>query len=218
MKRVYIFIISLLFSCSLSDSQKLYEETMDELQLRLGALCNYHSLINNYKETEGIFPDSLTEVYLFYKHYYPEEINQIELCHFMDIFNKKGRWVGYFPIYDLEDTQIISYLLLSAGIDGNLNNVLGSSDKLHLDDWKQKLKLYNPDEFDDGVSIYSDDFDGQVGMYLSSLDDINNYNPSEYKLYGRKASIEKRPYSAKEEKSGNKDLLIYIHHLVVDCG
>jgi len=151
---------------------------MNKLQDLL-SVERYNELIDSFKEVYGKFPDSLNEVYLTYKQSYPEEIKRIELRHFMDIFNKKGRWIGYFPVYNSDGSEIISYIVLSAGIDGKLDNVFDSSDKLHLDDWKQKLHLYNPDEFDNRAKAY----------------------------------IEERPYSAREEKSGNKDLLLYVHHL-----
>jgi hypothetical protein len=155
----------------------------------------YNTLIDCFKEVDGRFPDSLREVYLAYNHDYPEDIGQIELRHFIDVFSKDKEWIGYFPIYDNEDTQIVSYVILSAGIDGTLNNVINSSDKLHLNNWKQKLKLYNPDEFD-GISIYSDEYDKN-------------------EVYPLKVDIDKPlPYNAREAKSGDKDLLIVVHHFV----
>ena len=95
---------------------------MNELQSKLDGI-GYIPLIDDFNKLEGRFPDSLYEVYLSYKHDYPEEIGYIEIIHFIDIFSKKGRWVGYFPIYNSDDSQIISYLILSAGIDGKLDNV-----------------------------------------------------------------------------------------------
>jgi len=192
MKWICIFIISILFACS-SDNKKLHEEKMNVLQNLILGLDKYNTPIDDFKEVKGRFPDSLYEVYLAYKHDNPEEIGYIELYHFMDIFNKKGRWIGYFPIYNSDDSQIISYLLLSAGIDGKLDNVNNPSNKLHLDDWKQKLKLYNPDEFDDGVNIFSNDFDGD-SVPCTKID------------------IE-HPYSTREEKLGNKDLLLHVNHM-----
>ena len=88
MKKIYIFIISILFACS-SNNQKLYEETMEELQLMLGVF-QYNVCIDYFKEVEGRFPDSLYEVYLAYKRYNPEEIGFTEKNHFIDIFNKKN--------------------------------------------------------------------------------------------------------------------------------
>ena len=196
MKWFYILIISLLFSCSFQENKKQYAQKMMALQ-NFMRVSDYSILIDSFKEVDGRFPDSLNEIYLVYKHYYPEDIGNIELSHFIDIFNKKRRWVGYFPIYNSDDSEIISYLILSAGIDGKLDNFNDSANKLHVDDWKQKLNLYNPDEFD-GINIYTENFDesGQYG-------------------YARKAYIEARPYSAKEEKSGNKDLLVHVHHLLI---
>jgi len=198
MKKVCIFVITcLLLSCS-SDKQRLYGEIMNQLQLNIGS-NRYNALIDIFEEFDGRFPDSLMEVYLAYKQDYPEDIVSIEMRHFMDIFNKKGRWVGYFPIYNSDDTKIISYILLSAGIDGKLDNILEPSDKLHLDNWKEKLNLYNPDEFDYGDAAYY--------KYL------NDSYADGIKLDCRKGYINVRPYSMWEEKFGTKDLLIHLHHL-----
>jgi hypothetical protein len=104
---------------------------MYQLQLIIGRE-GYHILIDCFKDVEERYPDSLREVYLAYKYDYPEDIDVIELRHFIDVFSKNKEWVGYFPIYDDEGSQIVSYVILSAGIDGKLDNVLASSDKLCL--------------------------------------------------------------------------------------
>jgi len=179
MKWLYLLIICFLFSCS-NNNKQLYEEKMEDLQHKL-EFGRYNLWIDKFKKYEDRFPDSLNEVYLAQDRECPVYFEFIVQQYYVDVFSKKNKWVGYFPIYDSDDSKIISYILLSAGIDGKLDNAIDSSDKLHLDDWKQKLHLYNPDEFDNGAKAY----------------------------------IEERPYSAKEERSGNKDLLIYVHHL---CG
>ena len=200
MKWIYIIIICLLYSCS--NKQELYEEKMNDLQFKL-EFGRYNMWIDNFKEIEDRFPNTLNEFYLAYKAEY-KHLKEIELLremkfleeqYLIDVFSKKREWVGYFPIYNSDDSQIISYLILSAGIDGKLDNVNDPANKLHLDDWKQKLNLYNPDEFDDGVNIFFDDFNERMRPF-------------------REAHIKERPYNAREEKSGNKDLLIYVHHLV----
>ena len=140
-----------------------------------------------------------------YKRYHPEEIGSIEYRHFIDVLNKKGRWIGYFPIYDSDDSVIISYILLSAGIDGKLDNVFDASNKLHINDWKQKLSLYNPNELD---GLYSPEMD----MYLRGVNiysEVFNRSKKYVHLYWNTGCIEVRPYNAEEEKSDNKDLLIY---------
>ena len=193
MKWLYVLIICLLYSCS-NNRQELYEEKMDDLQFKL-EFGRYNMWIDYFKEDEGRFPTSLYHPYLGET---PRYIKFIEEQYFIDVFSKKKEWVGYFPIYNSDDSEIISYLILSAGIDGKFDNVNNPSNKLHLDDWKQKLKLYNPNEFDDGVNIFSDEFDMRM-------------RPC------HKGRIEERPYDAKEEKSGNKDLLIFVYHLAIAC-
>jgi hypothetical protein len=192
MKWLYIIIVYALYSCS-NNGQELYKEKMDDLQFKL-EFGRYNMWIDVFKEIEERFPNSLNEFYLAYKRDSPKDINFIEQHYLIDVFSKKKEWVGYFPIYNSDDSEIISYLILSAGIDGKLDNVNDPSNKLHLDDWKQKLNLYNPNEFDEGINIFSDEFDERMRP---------NY----------KGRIEERPYNAREEKSGNKDLLIFVHHL-----
>jgi len=189
MKRLFVFIICLLpLACS-PNKQEMYEEKMLNLQLKIGNEI-YNELIDSFREFAGKYPDSLREVYLAYKDSYPKDIENIELRYFIDVFSKNEEWVGYFPIYDDEGSEIISYVILSAGIDGKLDNVVDPSEKLRIDNWKQKLKLYNPDEFDE-VTTFVDKFNERQVCY--------------------KGNIEHRPYNAKEEKFGGKDLLIHYH-------
>jgi hypothetical protein len=194
MKRFYILsCVALLFFCCES-REKAYEEKVSAIQNAIG-ISNYNVLIDYFKDTDKRFPASLSEVYMAYKHTWPDDIKQIELRHFVDIFSRQGEWVGYFPIYDSKDSLIVSYLLLSAGVDGKLDNVTDSLSKLHINDWKQKLVLYNPDEYD--------------GMVFKDSLHSNE-------AYAIKGDLEKiPPYNAKDEKNGSKDLLIHVHHLVV---
>ena len=194
MKYLYLLLISFLLSCS-NNKQELYEEKMEDLQYRL-KYGRHNIWIDNLIHFKEKFPKSLREAYLIFEYDSPEFAKFVEQHCFMDVFSKKREWIGYFPIYNSDDSEIISYLILSAGIDGKLDNINNPSNKLHLDDWKQKLNLYNPDEFDNEINMYSEDFD-------------------EHERYDIRGYIEDRPYSAKEEKSGNKDLLIHVHHLVV---
>lgn len=184
MRWLSVFILCTLVACS-ANKQKIYDEKMNEIQLTIGSE-NYNWAIDSFRDVNGRFPDSLNDVYLAYKHDNPDDIKVLEARHFIDIFSKKKEWVGYYPIYGSGDTTIISYVILSAGIDGKLDNVPDSSNKLHLDDWQQKLKLYAPAEFD---GVYSDT----------------------YARWGDKAY----PYNAADEKSGNKDLLIHVYRLNV---
>ncbi len=190
MKWTFLVIACMMFSCS-GNGQKAYDEKLMELQGKIGGL-GYEDLINNFIKVDG-FPESLDEVYFVYKREYPKDIEVMEILHFIDVFSRKGEWVGYVPLYGPGDSLIVSYLLLSAGIDGKLDNVLDPGVKLHLDDWRQKLALYNPDEYD-------------------GMDQIGLLGPaSDYAIKGSLFKVP--PYNAKDERRGKKDLLIYVHHL-----
>jgi hypothetical protein len=184
---IIIAITCLLFSC-FPNKQEQYEEKMEELTFK-----PYWDEINIFKEFYGRFPDSLQEVYLFYEEMNSDEIDEIEAKRLRDVFSKNKEWFGYFPIYNHDGSKVISYAILSAGIDGKLNNI-NLSEKLYINDWKQKLRLYNPDEFDDGETI----------IYP---DDVEEFEFYDYLI------MEERPYCAKEAKSGDKDLLVRVHHL-----
>lgn len=184
MKWIFLLIVLWGVSC-ISNRRTSYEDKINELNLRIEGIANPIELIEGFKEKEGLYPESLKEVYDVYKNDYPDDISQIVQVHFLDEFSSKNEWFGYIPIYDSKDSCIISFLLLSAGIDGKLDNIHSSHDKFHLDDWDERLSLYN-------LSQYKE-LDGEQGID-----------------YTIKRSVGINiPYSAYYEKHGNKDLLIY---------
>lgn len=105
--------------------------------------------IQTYINLQNNFPVELESFYKGYKEDYPEDIDKIERKIFVDPLSPNNSWFGYVPLYDSLDQNIISYILLSCGLDGKMDNDLKAIGKLHLYDWKTKLKLYNPEEFTD---------------------------------------------------------------------
>lgn len=61
----------------------------------------------------------------------------------IDPLSKNKDIFVYYPIYDKKTKRRVNYLILSAGIDGRINNALSKTDTLYNDDWIFKLKLYN---------------------------------------------------------------------------
>lgn len=102
------------------------------------------SMIEDFNE--GI-PEDLDYLYRILQTYYPEDIDKMEVRYFIDPLSPNNSWVGYVPLYDSLNRHVISYIIISCGLDGKMDNDLESMGKLHPDDWKTKLKLYNPDEF-----------------------------------------------------------------------
>lgn len=65
----------------------------------------------------------------------------------VDEFTLKGERFGqltYYPIYNRDNGKRESFILLSAGIDGRLNNIV--SDTLYKDNWWTQLDIYNLQE------------------------------------------------------------------------
>jgi len=137
--------------------EKEYNEKMTFLRKnRIGGVTGYNAPLDRlWIEWERRLPESLDEVFNTFKDYWrdaPDGIDEINNL-LVDLFSRKGEWIGYFPIFDSLGKQIVSYVLLSAGIDGKLDNVIYPPNALRIDNWKQMLRLYNPDEFDDGYYL-----------------------------------------------------------------
>jgi hypothetical protein len=195
MKWICLLVAFAFFACSGSRREAIYKEKINEIELKMGSDA-YNGHIDDIHAVGGKFPDSLEDVFAVFKQQFESDrdIETFKIRHFIDVFSKNGEWVGYYPLYDSTDTEIVSYVILSAGIDGKLGNKLAPGEKLHMDDWAQKLALYNPDEYV-GAVLRDTPVGGDQFMYTRGLRNIP-------------------PYSARDERSGKKDLLIYVHHLV----
>ena len=65
----------------------------------------------------------------------------------VDEFTVKGEKFGelaYYPVYNRNNGKRESFILLSAGIDGKLNN--NPTDTLYMDTWWTQLRIYNLQE------------------------------------------------------------------------
>jgi len=81
-------------------------------------------LVENYKEKERFLAQNLWDSFQ----------------------NNKGR-VKYLPIYNSKTNRRDGYIVLSAGIDGNIDTPYGEKDTLYDNSFLDKLRLYNPDNF-----------------------------------------------------------------------
>lgn len=52
----------------------------------------------------------------------------------------------YIPLYDYYKKVPVSFILLSAGVDGKMDNEVTPSDTLYLNNWWVKLDVYNYEE------------------------------------------------------------------------
>jgi hypothetical protein len=52
----------------------------------------------------------------------------------------------YIPLYDYYKKVPVSFIFLSAGVDGKMDNEIAPSDTLYLNNWWAKLDVYNYEE------------------------------------------------------------------------
>ena len=69
-----------------------------------------------------------------------------------DLFSSKKENYMYYPIYNRSRTEKISFVIISSGIDGKINNVLKEEDTLSVDTWYTQLKLYNYEDALNGMT------------------------------------------------------------------
>ena len=63
-----------------------------------------------------------------------------------DPFSRDSCEIQYVPLYDYETKKPVSFILLSAGVDGKMDNKITPSDTLYLNNWWAKLDVYNYEE------------------------------------------------------------------------
>ncbi|KAF5069926.1 hypothetical protein DSECCO2_227930 [anaerobic digester metagenome] len=106
----------------------------------------YPTIFNGFFDTYFRYPNQLNELYDFYSNNavaYEEIVNRMK-----DPFSETGADLLYVPVYSKLNNLCEGYLLISAGIDGKLNNLI--NDTTYFEDVK-KLTLYN--QFDAATSL-----------------------------------------------------------------
>lgn len=102
-----------------------------------------------YYDTVGYFPESMDDAVAFVqKTYWPdmkeEDLRAQQLL--TDPLAKNKEELQYFPLYDYRTKRPVSFLFLSAGIDGKIDNKLSHNDTLYVHNWWADLNVYNYEE------------------------------------------------------------------------
>lgn len=130
----YIIFGVLIFLDNTSKKKKFYH-IKKEYELSL-AFEQTQQLINIYFFEHGWYPDSLQQIDSIFKHKSLnanlENVNETRYRFFVDPFS--GKFYHYLPTLNTRYRKPDGYYLLSAGIDGNIDNAEFDS---------IKLKLYN---------------------------------------------------------------------------
>jgi len=156
-------LVSVLLCYFYSAIKKKYIENFLELYERswvVGALYDTpyvdYSFNNNLelpetfedirKELKKDFDDNLDDVQYGYDDYINDYVR--------DFLSKEAPgFIHYIPLYNPDNLKRENFVLLSAGIDGKINNRYDWRDTLFLNDFQDKLKLYDRNKL---ISIFDD--------------------------------------------------------------
>ena len=109
-----------------------------------------------------------------------------------DPFARDGGEFLYIPLYDYYKKVPVSFIFLSAGVDGKMDNEIAPSDTLYLNNWWAKLDVYNYEEaillqdfcerWDETSNVF-----GEVESldYYPPYPDIPRFRMTDY-LWGKK--------------------------------
>ena len=126
-----------------------YKSTAELITSDNYALRGQQSMPMWYEDETGYFPHSLDEAIALYKQVvWPDDPSVTEKTLRMqqlltDRFSKDGEEIQYIPLYDYYTRRPASFILLSAGIDGKLDNHISASDTIYLQTWWTQLDVYN---------------------------------------------------------------------------
>ena len=136
----------IVFKCYLTCKyDKLMSRIISDNQLT----ATYQQLPMVYYDTVGYFPESMDDAVAFVqKTYWPdmkeEDLRAQQLL--TDPLTKNKEELQYFPLYDYRTKRPVSFLFLSAGIDGKIDNKLSHNDTLYVHNWWADLNVYNYEE------------------------------------------------------------------------
>ena len=122
----------IVFKCYLTCKyDKLMSRIISDNQLT----ATYQQLPMVYYDTVGYFPESMDDAVAFVqKTYWPdmkeEDLRAQQLL--TDPLAKNKEELQYFPLYDYRTKRPVSFLFLSAGIDGKIDNKLSHNDTLYV--------------------------------------------------------------------------------------
>lgn len=139
----------------------------------------------------------------------------------------------YIPLYDYYKKVPVSFIFLSAGVDGKMDNEIAPSDTLYLNNWWAKLDVYNYEEaillqdfcerWDETSNVF-----GEVESldYYPPYPDIPRFRMTDY-LWGKKDWIVQlgpltglylyRTYSRCRCRSINRCWIVYANSHADQC-
>lgn len=139
----------------------------------------YQRLPLEYYNSFGYYPRSMDEAVDFYQQtYWPNMAKKdLRAQQFLtDPFARDGGEFLYIPLYDYYKKVPVSFILLSAGVDGKMDNKITPSDTLYLNNWWAKLDVYN---YEEAVLLqdYWIKWEDLCRAYGEDIETLLKYNP-----------------------------------------
>lgn len=145
-----IFVIVILSFLSYKKWEQQYNISFSQIEEhRVNSFFNV--LLVQYFREYYEYPISLDETH---PDKLDEEYEAWRLNFFIDFLShgQKGD-ILYVPIYDKENKKRIGGAILSAGIDGKLNNKIGVKDTVYAEEFFKKISVYNSKKFSNSMII-----------------------------------------------------------------
>lgn len=165
--------------------KSLYIKNLNEVEYRKNNFLYQDSFLF-YFNHESKYPVNIDEAMLIkpdnpdYNIYLDSQLK--------DYLNKESALIQYIPVYDKANLRINAFLLVSAGIDGKIDNNITKDDTIFIDDFDKKLNFYNISSIQDSISLRPSDkgtkfniFDYFFGKkdYLISYINFHDYYRSQ---------------------------------------
>lgn len=114
-----------------------HHQTIDHIE-RQNVSENVKELLNNYLLDHFEYPPDIETILL------PADDGGPHHMYWKDPFSKDSSLYSYIPIYERTNKKRMSFIILSAGVDGKIDLLSDGEDSLYHDEFEQKLQLYNP--------------------------------------------------------------------------
>ena len=156
-----------------------YKKIAERMRTDYKDIPNQQQLPLSFYLTFGYFPRSMDEALDFYHREVRPDVPKEHIRaqqRLQDPFSRDSCEIQYVPLYDYETKKPVSFILLSAGVDGKMDNKITPSDTLYLNNWWAKLDVYN---YDEAVMLqdYWIKWEDLCRAYGEDIETLLKYNP-----------------------------------------
>jgi len=150
MKKSYIliFILSMLILAFILVLYRYYNKSRREYYNSFNSIQNvktgarYELLLSQYFFDNWECAKNLEEVIPYESH--DPKYESLKERYFKDFLSSRKGFINYVPLYNRLNLKREAFLIISAGIDGKINNVINEEDTIFIDEFEEKFRFYNP--------------------------------------------------------------------------